>query len=429
MQLINKVLTITDDSLSLYDQKKVNQLNVICSYFSVLALLLAIINAILHRYPQLIIDLSLICIIFLPVILLQKHGYYSFARVYFTSVMLAMMFGICIYNIQSGDFLQTENVFLTLAPTVVILYEKTQRTITYIANVIAFFVMHAYSFIENGLALDRDFYSNSMIYLSVFLAIYFFVGSYKDAFHKIYFHQLELIRQLEDQKDELEKTNETKNKLFSIVAHDLKRPLHMLSGLLQMEGLIPEDELKTYRKQVRESVESINSLIENVLTWARSQLEGFSINLQHTELSQLFSAEMEVYKEQADIKGIDLLADIPHNIQVYSDPDHVSLVVRNIVNNSIKFTPTKGQICIWAKEKKDCVNIIIKDTGIGMDQEMIDSIQSQQFVSSTSGTQGESGSGLGLILCTETLGKIGGQLFIKSKKNYGSKFIIQLPLN
>ncbi|MEP1033106.1 HAMP domain-containing sensor histidine kinase [Ekhidna sp.] len=429
MLLINKLLTITDTNLSLYDQKKANQLNVICAYCSVLAILLAILNAYLQRYGHLLLDIGLIGIVFFPVIIIQKQKLYMLARFYFTFQLLIIITGNCIYNISSGEFLQTENAFLMLAPTVVILYEKTRRVIIYMLTVVIFFIIHTYDFTARDLSLGSEFYSNSMIYLAVFLAIYLFVGSYKDAFHKIYFQQLKLIKQLREQKDELERTNETKNKLFSIVAHDLKRPVHMLTGLLEMEGLIPEAELKSYRKQVKENVESINSLIENVLTWARSQLEGFSINLKKTELSELFSNEIGVYKEQAEIKGIEFTADIPKNLQILSDPNHVSLVVRNIVNNSIKFTPAHGKISLCAEARNNQVIIIIKDSGIGMDDEMIDNIQSQKFVSSTQGTHGEKGSGLGLVLCTETLGKLGGQLMIKSKKDYGSKFIIQLPLN
>ncbi len=429
MQSIKDFLTIEDKELSPYEQKKVNQLNVINACYAVIAFVLAAFNLFLHRYTQLIIEISLIGTIFLPAILLQKKGHYVLGRNYFTLSMLFIMTTMCIINISSGEFLQTQNIYLTLAPALVILYERIQKVILYVSTIALFFTMHVYDYMARGIALDSSFFTNSMVYLAVLLAIYYFVGSYKDAFFRVYLEQLELIRILEKQKDELEDTNETKNKLFSIVAHDLKRPMHMLTGLLQMEGKIPESELKNYRNQVKESVEGINSLIENVLTWAKSQLEGFHINIQQTELNQLFSTEIDVFKEQAYLKGIALTSEIPKDLNIFSDPNHISLIIRNIINNSIKFTPPEGQISITARECSDHVDIIIKDTGIGMDEETIEKIQNQKFVSSKNGTQGESGSGLGLVLCTETLNKIGGKLLIESIMGKGSQFIIHLPLN
>ena len=430
MQLIKKFLDINNPELSLYEQKKVKQLNAICIYSSAFVLILAIINIFLQRYPQLIVDISLLGILYLPVILIQKSGYYQLARNYFTFIALMAMNGICFYNIQRGEFLQTENLYLTLAPPIVILYDKTRQVVVYSIVIAFFFGFHAYDYIaRNKEILDSSFITNSSVYLVVFMAIHYFVSSYKRAFYNIYQNQTYLIDQLAKQREELVRTDETKNKLFSIVAHDLKRPINMLTGLLQIEGTVPEKELAGYRKQVRESVKGVSSLVENILTWAKSQLEGFQIDMRHTLLNDVFDKELEIYKEQAGVKGIELDAKIPEKLEILSDPNHVALVVRNIVNNSIKFTPSRGQIFITAKEQKSHVDIIIKDTGVGMDEETIQKIHEQKFVTSQSGTQGESGSGLGLVMCSETLVKIGGRLLIESRKNEGSQFTIQLPLN
>lgn len=430
MQLLKKFLEVKDTQLSLYEQKKVNQLNAICVYSSVFVVILALMNLFLERFPQLIVDISLLAIIYTPVILIQKSGHYSIARNYFTIVALIAMNGICFYNIGRGEFLQTENIYLTLAPPVVILYERIKQVMVYSIVIIFFFGFHTYDYIaRNQQILDSNYITNSLVYLIVFLAIHYFVSSYKKAFYNIYLNQTALIDQMAKQKEELSSTNETKNKLFSIVAHDLKRPLNMLTGLLQVQEMIPEKELQDYKKQVKDSVNGISGLVDNLLTWAKSQLEGFQVDMQHTRLNDLFQKELEVYKEQAGVKGIGLDTKIPEKLEVISDPNHVALVIRNIVNNSIKFTPNNGQISIVATEKIDHVDIIIKDTGVGMDEETIRKVREQKFVTSKSGTQGESGSGLGLAMCSETLIKIGGKLLIESKENEGSQFTIQLPLN
>lgn len=430
MQLLKKFLEVKDTHLSLYEQKKVNQLNAICVYSSVFVVILALMNLFLGRYPQLIVDISLLAIIYIPVILIQKSGHYAVARNYLTIVALIAMNSICLYNIGRGEFLQTENIYLTLAPPVVILYEKIKQVIVYSLLIMFFFSFHIYDFIARNQEIsDSKFITNSLVYLIVFLAIHYFVSSYKKAFYNIYLYQTALIDRLAQQKEELQRTDETKNKLFSIVAHDLKRPINMLTGLLQVEGMIPEKELQDYKKQVKESVNGISGLVDNVLTWAKSQLEGFQVDMKQTRLNDLFDKELEVYKEQAGLKGIELNAKIPEKLEVVSDLNHIALIVRNIVNNSIKFTPSNGQISIIAKAKKNHVDIVIKDTGVGIDGETIRKIQEQKFVTSKSGTQGESGTGLGLVMCSETLVKIGGKLLIESKKNEGSQFTIQLPLN
>lgn len=427
MRVVKKFLAIRDKDLSPYERKKVRQLNIMSAYCIVFAFIFGVMNIFLQRYPQFIIDMGFVFIILLPTILIQKKKHYNIARNYFCFFILFLMVFTCIYNISRGEFLQTENAFLILAPIVVILYEKWSKAIIYLLIVVIFFAVHIYDYNAQGQAFNKDFIGDSMIYLVVFLAIFYFVNSYKQAFYNIYTIQTNLFAQLAQQKQELEKTNETKNKLFSIVAHDLKRPIHMLSGLLQMEGEIPKEELEKYRKQVKVQVRGINSLIENVLNWARSQLEGFSVNIKDIELKLLVNSEIEVFREQAGLKGIDLIESIPERLNVRSDPDHVSLVIRNIVNNCIKFTPPQGLITIKTLDTDKYVDLEIKDSGVGMDQTIIDNINEGNLISSKNGTHGETGSGLGLALCIEKLRKIGGSLLIESKLNQGSVFTIQLP--
>lgn len=135
---------------------------------------------------------------------------------------------------------------------------------------------------------------------------------------------------------------------------------------------------------------------------------------------------MKVFQEQANLKDIQLQVDFPKEMNVESDPDHVALVFRNIVNNCIKFTPKGGQIVITASIKPTQVEVQIKDNGVGMDEKTLAAVKTGKMLVSKPGTQGEPGSGLGLALCMDTLEKIGGHLQIESTKDLGSQFKIQL---
>lgn len=266
MTAAKNLLAIHDDKLSAYEYQKVLLLNKISLYCILFALLFDVTYLIAERYPQIAIVTGAIGVIFVPTILIQKKGYYMVARMFFSVLLLSSITATSFFNINRGEFLLSHNMLIVLAPMFVILFERKLKIFLYYLTMVIFFFIHSYDYSERFGLLDKMFFSSSMIYLIVWLGIYYFVNSYKNAFYRIYLNQGMLIDQLASQKRSLEQTNATKNKLFSIVAHDLKRPMNMLSGLLQMGNVIPEKEVAKYRKQVEDNVVGINALIENVLT-------------------------------------------------------------------------------------------------------------------------------------------------------------------
>ncbi len=336
------------------------------------------------------------------------------------------MIAACLYNISDGEFVNSENIFLILAPVFVILYDKDLKIMLYGLTLASFFSIRLFEYHVLNKELDDMFFIASAVYLVVFLAIYYFINSYMDAFLRICQYQKLLIDQMGIQKSRLEKTNATKNKLFSIVSHDLKRPVHMLTALLQLEDQLPLKELKKHRKQVEENVVRINTLIETVLTWAKSQLEGFEIQIEEVSINQLIVTELNVFDEQIKQKRIHIEFNLDEEVKIKSDSNHLALVLRNIINNCIKFTPGKGKLTIDVFDHEYHIDIVISDSGVGMDKHTIQEILRGKFTNSTAGTDGEHGSGLGLALCIETLEKIGGTLSIESEKGEGSQFKIQL---
>lgn len=423
---IMKFLEIRDDSISGYELRKVNQLNMMAGYCIMFAIILNVSNLIFGRYPQFLITSGFALFIFIPTILLQRKRFYKIARNYFCLLQIPLMLGACLHNLHTGEFVHSENIFLVLAPVFVILYEGIPKIFLYALTVTCFFFIKLYDYDIRESDLDDMFFISSAIYLVVFLSIYSFIKSYMNAFFEICEQQSDLINRLAVQKGRLEKTNATKNKLFSIVSHDLQNPINMLQELLMVEEDLAEGELKKHRKYIKENVSRINSLIDTVLTWAKSQLEGFKTQIEEISINELLQIEFERSKIQAEQKGISITLTTPPDVKINSDANHVALVARNIIVNSIKFTPSGGEIHIKIRDLKYCINIEISDTGIGMDDATIEDILTGKFIASNSGTSGEHGYGLGLSLCSETLEKIGGTMLIESQKGVGTKFIIQL---
>lgn len=426
INLVNKLLQISDSSISANDLRRANLLNRISGFSIILASLLNISNLILERYPQLLIITGFVVFIFIPTILMQHYRHYKLARNYYCIAQLALMSGACIFNISNSEYVHSENIFVILSPIFVILYEKELKVFFYSLTIATFFSIRIYDYHVRLLEIDDAFYVSSTIYLVVFMAIYYFISSYMNAFLQVCQYQNLLIDQLAFQKNQLEKTNATKNKLFSIVSHDLQHPIHMLSNLLNMEDQLQETELKSHRKQVEQNVTRINSLIETVLTWAKSQLEGFRIQIEEISIEPFLNSVLLILSEQVKQKKIDINVEVPSDLKIKSDPSHIGLILRNILNNCVKFTPRMGKLAIKVLDHMYHIEFIIEDSGIGMDQETIDDILRGKYIATTLGTSGENGTGLGLALCIETLEKIGGTLQISTIEDGGSRFTVQL---
>ncbi|MEP1033107.1 HAMP domain-containing sensor histidine kinase [Ekhidna sp.] len=428
IQAINNFLDIKDSSISLYDLRKANLLNKISGLGIILSLLMATSNLILHRFPQLLIILIFISIVFFPTILIQRKKHYVFARKYFCLIQLPLMAAACIYNIVNEEFVNTENIFLILAAVFIIVFDKNRKFLFYLLIIASFFSIRIYEYHVRSVSLDNTFLISSVIYLIVFMAIYYFISSYMNAFLGICQYQKLLIDQIEVQKNRLEKTNGTKNKLFSIVSHDLRQPIQMLTSLLKLEDELPEQALIKHRKTVKENVLRINILIETILTWAKSQLEGYEIEMQEVSINHLVESEVEVFKKEALQKNIRLNIELPTMLNIQSDPNHLTMALRNILTKCINKTPTNGEITIRVFERPDHHGIEVKNSGIGLDKNKVgDILRSKNTLNSV--RMKESDTELGLTLCIEALEKIGGTLSIGSGLDQISQFTILLAKN
>lgn len=233
---------------------------------------------------------------------------------------------------------------------------------------------------------------------------------------------------LQNQTEELTEVNAFKNRLFSIIAHDLKSPIYAMKHLFQnmQQYDLPAEEIKAMVPELVNELTYTTSLMENVLLWTRSQMQSDAVRPQLIDVAGLTTEVGKLLRLQAEAKGIRVKLEVDNTLFVFADKDMVNLILRNLLSNAIKYTPEKGGITVGARTEASGVEIYVKDTGMGMSQETIDKINLSNYYT-TKGTGGESGTGLGLMLCREFLARNGGTLHIESSPGKGSVFSFMLP--
>lgn len=236
-------------------------------------------------------------------------------------------------------------------------------------------------------------------------------------------------RMLKTQKKELTELNSLKNRLFSVISHDLKSPMYAMRTLFQNMYTynLPAEEIKMMVPDVVNDLNYTISLMENLLQWSKSQMQENAVRAQELDLKKMIDEVMKLLRLQAEAKQVRMESTVEGPVHVYADKDMINLVLRNLVSNAIKFTPPNGHINIGVNQLSYFAEIYIQDTGLGISEEALAKISESNFFT-TRGTASESGTGLGLMLCKEFLAKNGGQMHIESRLGHGSIFSFTLPL-
>lgn len=242
----------------------------------------------------------------------------------------------------------------------------------------------------------------------------------------------DLVEQLSKSNEELNKLIASKDKFFSIIAHDLKGPIGNLNSFLIFMGdhadKLSKEDLHKNILSLQNSSKKIQDLLENLLTWARSQKGDIEYKPDKFNLKRLIQSNMLLFESAAKNKKISISCDVDEGVSAYFDYEMIKTVFRNLINNAIKYTNENGSILIYYKELDQKIEISIKDSGIGMDKSISENlfrIDVKHF--STNGTKGEKGTGLGLILCKEFIDKHNGEIWVESKEGTGSEFKFTLP--
>lgn len=240
-----------------------------------------------------------------------------------------------------------------------------------------------------------------------------------------------LIEELEHTRNNLEVINKEKDKFFSIIAHDLKNPFSGFLGLTQImsEQLmnLSMKELMDYSKSLQESASNLYKLLENLLEWTRMQRGAVSFNPDFCALHLVVKQNINIIAERAKQKNINITTNVPEDLSCFADIQMLDTVFRNLISNAVKFTNSGGKVEISAsKLDVQTIQVAIKDNGIGMNKSLQEKLFRIDQKTNRLGTDGESSTGLGLLLCKEFIEKNGGTIRVESEDGIGSTFYFTL---
>lgn len=236
---------------------------------------------------------------------------------------------------------------------------------------------------------------------------------------------------LKSSKKNLEELNESKDTFFSIISHDLKAPFNALIGfselLLSSYSEMSDAERLNLIQKINSASSNAHHLLEELLTWARFQMRKIDLNRELLLLKPMITSILSDIASTSSSKNITINCNVSDDLKVLADKNMLTFILRNIISNSIKFSFRESNIEIESKENPHKISITISDKGVGMTKEQVEKLFVINKVQSTTGTSGEKGTGLGLILCKDFIDKHEGDIYVESEKDSGTTFTITLP--
>ena len=250
-------------------------------------------------------------------------------------------------------------------------------------------------------------------------------------------HQISLVaakRIILNKTEELQRTIAGRDKLYSVIAHDLRSPMGSIKMVLNMLILnLPSetigDEMYELLTMANQTTEDVFSLLDNLLKWTKSQIGKLKVVYQDINMVEVVEGVSEIFTMVASLKNIKIVQDVPvENVAVRADIDMIKTVIRNLISNAIKFSNEGSEVVVSLAEEDGMAIVSVKDSGCGIDDENQKKLLHTDTHFSTFGTNNEEGSGLGLLLCQDFVVKNGGKLWFTSKKGDGSTFSFSIPL-
>ncbi|MBL7851645.1 MAG: sensor histidine kinase [Cyclobacteriaceae bacterium] len=277
----------------------------------------------------------------------------------------------------------------------------------------------------------------SMYYVELGVLVFLLFQVYLLANHQALSHKaLEIMNVnlegiVHERTRELRTANDVRDRLLSVLSHDVRSPLNTLQGMLDLynQGHIKPEEFSQFSRQIQGQLGSTNLLVENILVWTASQLKGHQTKREDFDLKEIVDHNLELFRTAATSKNIALVSGIREATPIRWDKNILHLALRNLIVNAIKFSHEGGTVTITMEGTPGEFRLHVADTGIGMDRATLDSILASGQAASREGTQHERGAGIGLSLVQEYLLNAGGKMMAESEEGKGSRFTIVIPKN
>ena len=407
-----------------------NQISFITSLFALLYFTYDLLFITESKTPEQQLSFYILIIAFLVnssiVLLLNKKGFHVTAR--FVSILIASVV-LIINSVTLAQPFRSELYFFGSAAFVFIVFNKMRVIIPVFLLQVVGYLLAAYTIIQRNPEVTNI---NSGVVIRIFIAfstvflILYFLRQETNAYQE----EIEIKNvQVSEDHDEIQKINFTKDKIFSIISHDLRSPIGSLQALLGMlnREQLSEQEFKKASAGLQKQIDQLKVSLDELLTWSKAQLHGINPEPEVVPLKSLIYEVVTVNRPTARNKKIIITTNIPSEITAFCDPNMLRSVITNLITNAIKFTPVGGAISISCKNENATAKIAVEDTGLGIPKENLVKILSPTIHFTTRGTNNEKGTGLGLIMCREFIQKNNGSFEVESEDGKGSIFLLTLP--
>ncbi|MEQ8580606.1 MAG: PAS domain-containing sensor histidine kinase [Marinoscillum sp.] len=239
------------------------------------------------------------------------------------------------------------------------------------------------------------------------------------------------VTELKEAEHKLKELNRTKDKLFSIIAHDLMSPIDTLKNTLYLQdhGELTQEEMKRYTQSIRENLLGLSHMLDNLLSWAKAQFHGVPSHKGEVCLYQVVEESAGLFREIIGKKCIEVNNEVSPDLILHVHENDLRVIVRNLLNNALKFNRERGSIYVSARSQSGSIACTIRDEGVGISASRLEEIRGRVVMDSEMGTSGEKGTGIGLSLCSELATRNGWGIQVSSKEGEGSTFTIVIPVN
>jgi len=406
-----------NNNLDFFEKKKTQITNIIVITGIPINFTFTTINFLQGRY--LLMSLNLLLFIgSLFILIAHQHRKFLAARLFINFFAIFFLSAEAILFRNGAEYFLFANLIVTI-----IFYTGKGISIsisllTSIAFILIKIIINS-SFYYDAVSFERVVFNTIWAILLCIVALQYFT-----------FQQSSYQQQIEEKNMALETANNTKEKLFSVIAHDMRSPISLLKGsmdLLNKEYITPT-EFKELSNYFTKQIDNLESNLNNLLIWSQSQLNGITVNARKVSARAIIEEVISLEKHYSSTKNIELINNSKSEM-VWIDPEHLKLTLRNLISNAIKFSYKNSSIIIDSSTNNTDMTISINDKGIGIQEEYVDGLFKNEFNRTTKGTDDEKGTGLGLKLCKEFMDKNNAEIWVSSQLKIGSTFFVSVPLS